>query len=370
VLSLAAGGPWLQVPAATTPEATTGSHLPAPAPPAEPAYWPPEDARELLTVDEPMRRFFATRVDRRNNDSQRLEQIVEALIRPDGLHFTYEFDGIYDAREAFRRRRGSCVSFAFLVTAVAREYGLNVRFQEFDTFQRWNRFDRLIAAVRHTNVRMSTDREVYVVDLRPDFAPPGQDIDARDVVPDARAFAHFYSSAGFFHLLNGDTAGALRLMNLGAACDPKSPIVWSNLGNVYGETGELDRARACYEKSLRLDSSGELALVSLVDLLQRQGGPENQKLADKYERRAQALRLRNPYFHHHLAVQSGEAGDWAAVEQHVRQAIRLKGNEPMFYELLVQALRQLGRQAEAERAEVRLAKLRTELATTWERVAQ
>jgi tetratricopeptide (TPR) repeat protein len=355
------------VPAATAPETKA---LAAAAVVAEPAYWPPEKDSELLTVNQPMRSFFADRVDRRNNDSRILEQIVEAIVRPDGLHFTYEFDGIYDAREAFRRRRGSCVSFAFLLIAVARDYGLDVRFQEFDTFQRWNRFDRLIAAMRHTNVRANTGRDTFVVDLRPDLAPPELTLDTQYVVSDQRAFAHFYSSAGFCHLLKGDQVGALRLMNLGAACDPSSPIVWTNLGNVHVLAGDLDQARTCYEKSLELDGRGDQVLVSLVDVLRKQGGPENLKLAEKYNRRAETLRLRNPYYHYQLALQAERAGDWAAVEQHVRQAIRRKGNEAMFQELLVQALRQLGRTDEAQRAEARLAKLRTDLAATWESVLQ
>lgn len=330
----------------------------------EPAYTPPENARELLTFDEPMRQFFSTRVDRRQAEAVRLQQIVVAILRPDdGLGFTYDSNGTSDARETFRRRRGSCVSFAFLVMAVAREYGLAAQFQEFETRQRWNRFEQFLASIRHTNVRVVTSGgEVFVVDLRPDLAPPEWATDNRFVVPDKRAFAHFYSTAGFFRLVGGDVAGAQHLMDLGATCDPKSPIVWANLGNVYAETGDLAKARSCFEKSLKLDSHGELALVSLVGVLRRLGGPEELKLADKYEKRAQTLRLGNPYYHHHLAEDAQTAGDWAGVETHVRQAIKLKDDEPLFHEMLVQALRQLGRAAEAERAAARLAKLRARLA--------
>lgn len=325
------------------------------------AYWPPENSPDLLAVDEPMKLFFAARVDRRSEESERLKQIVTAIVGPEGLNFGYEADGTCDAREAFRRRRGSCVTFAFLVMAVAREYGLNAQFQEFDTLQLWNRFDRFVASVRHTNVRVVTPGMVFVVDLRPDCAPALVSSD-QYVVADKRAFAHFYSTAGFFRLVHGDAPGALRLMNRGAECDPRSRIVWANLGNVHAERGELAEARACFEKSLKYDRRGELALVCLVDVLRRQGGPEELKLADKYEQRAQALRLRNPYYHYHLAGQAQAAGDWARAEQHLQQAIKLKADEPVFHELLVQALRQLGRAADAERAEAKLAKLRKGLA--------
>ena len=329
---------------------------------AEPAYWPPETGRELLAVDEPMRSFFSARVNRWKTDSERLRQIVEAIVRPEGLHFAYEADGIYDAREAFRRRRGSCVSFAFLVVAVARTYGINAQFQEFDTFQDWNRFDRFIAGVRHTNVRIATFEEVFVADLRPDFAPQSMPDTPRYVVRDATAFAHFYSTAGFFHLVNGDRDGALRLMNLGAATDARSRIVWANLGNLHLVNGDLGLARTCFEKSLRLDLRGDLTLVCLVEVLRRQGGAEDLKLADKYEHRAEALRERNPYYHDYLAGQAQSRGEWAAAEKQLRQALRLKDDEPIFREQLVAVLRQLGRADDARREEARLAKLRVRLA--------
>ncbi|MBX3738146.1 MAG: tetratricopeptide repeat protein [Candidatus Didemnitutus sp.] len=324
----------------------------------EPSYFPPEDARELLRLDEPMRRFFAERVDRRAAHAVILQQIVAAIVRPTDLGFAYASDGLYDARESFRRRRGGCVSFAILVAAVAREYGVAVQFQEMDTAARWNRFEGFVASVRHTNLRLVDATHIYTVDLRPDLGRADDGSGSALVVPDRRAFAHFYSTAGFFRLVAGDTAGALRLMKLGTECDAKSCFVWANLGQLYARTGDLPQARDCLEQSLRLDRHGEMVLVCLVDVLRRQGGVENLKLAEKYERRAQAMRVRNPYYHFNLAVVAQDTGDWQAVERHVRQAMRLKDDEIMFHELLVEALRRLERTADAQRAEARLAALR------------
>lgn len=331
--------------------------------PADTAYWPPEEGRELLALDEPMHRFFSARVDPKCPDGERLAQIVAAVLRPEpeGLGFAYEPEGTCDAREAFRRRRGNCQGFSFLVLAVARQYGLQARFQDIGTFQRWNRYDRFIAAVRHTNVRVAVGLEDYIVDLRPDLGRPSF-ASERYVVSDKRAFAHFYSTAGFFRLVRGDCAGALRLMRLSSETDPGSAIVWSNLGNLYVQMGELSEARQCFEKSLHLDARTEESLVGLVHVLRSQGGPEELKLAAKYERRAQAYRERNPYHAYHLADQARLRGDWAEAEQRLRRAIRLKDDEPLFHEELVALLRQTGREKEALRAEARLTKVRNRLA--------
>lgn len=328
---------------------------------ADRGYWPPEDTRQLLAMDEPMQRFFDARVESTGTESERLLAIVDAIVRPDGLGFAYEAEGTYDAREAFRRRRGNCASFAFLVAAVARAQDLPVQFQDIEAFQRWDRFGHFIASVRHTNVRMATDRAIYVVDLRPDQAP-AQVSDTRYVVRDERAFAHFYSTVGFFRLVRGDTAGALRLMELGAATDPRSPVVWSNLGNVHAQRGDLAGARSCFERSLRLSSRDMAALGGLVGVLQRQGRPEDAGLLAKYGRRVDAYRARNPYYHFHLAKDAAAGGDWAAAEKSLRRAIRLKDDEDLFREELAAALRHLGRLGEAEKEESRLADLRARLA--------
>jgi len=328
---------------------------------ADLGYWPPRSARDLLVFDESMRRFFASRVNPDSPEGERLEQIVAAILRPEGLGFAYEAEGTYDAREAFRRRRGNCQGFSFLVVAAARAYGLRARFQDFGSYQRWNRFDRYVASVRHTNVRVNAGLEDYVVDLRPEVGRPSF-ASSRYVVSDQRAFAHFYSTAGFFRLVQQDGAGARQLMQWAAELDPGSAIVWSNLGNLQSQNGDLAEARECFEKSLRLDARSEESLVGLVRVLQRLGGEEELKLAAGYERRVRAYQERNPYYAFALAGQAQLRGDGEEAERRLRRAIHLKGDEPLFHEELIGLLHQAGREKDAQRAEAKLARLRERIA--------
>lgn len=333
---------------------------PAAAPVPGAVYEPSADVRELLAVDDEMRAFFASRVNRHGHEHEILHDIVVAILRPGELGFVYDPEGTYDARETFRRRRGNCQGFAFLAIAMAREYRLRVAFQDIGTLQIWNRFDRFIATVRHTNVRMIGYGEDYIIDLRPDLGRPtfGND---RYVVKDERAFAHFYTTAGFFRLVHGDCEGARRLMQRATEVDASSAIVWSNLGNLHLQLGELAPARASFERSLRIEPKMDDALTGLVRVLRMQGGAADLALAAKHERRAQAYRERNPYYVHHLGLQARARGDAVAAEQLLRRAIRLKKDEPLFHEELVALLRGAGREDEARRAEARLAKVRQEL---------
>src|SRR5512133_2705008 len=66
-------------------------------------YRVPDDWRELLRVDDAMRRYFAARVPRLGDTRGQLDAIVAAILDADGLNYAYCEDGNYDARETFRR---------------------------------------------------------------------------------------------------------------------------------------------------------------------------------------------------------------------------------------------------------------------------
>jgi len=327
------------------------------------AYHAPTDPGELLKIDEPMRRFFGERMLANRQGRDQLRALLESILQPNGLNFTYDGAGTFDARETFRQRRGNCVSFAFLVVAVAREFGYNASFQNASTAERWDRFGNLVVSIRHINARVETGEEAFLIDLQPDPVARSNSSDMQ-VISDARAFAQFYEAAGFFELLHGDTAEAQRYMTLATRTDPGFAGAWCNLATVHRRLGNLAEARACYERSLRADSSFTFALDGYVDVLRSLGSAEDLKVAAKYERRAQAIREHNPYYHQRLAERAQEQGEWSSAEKSLRRAIALKDDDPQFYEQLVTVLRQLGRENDARRATAKLEKLRQRLATT------
>jgi tetratricopeptide (TPR) repeat protein len=333
--------------------------------PPEPAaaYHAPTDPGELLKIDEPMRHFFGERLRPYRQGGDQLRALLDSVFQPNGLNFTYDGAGTFAARETFRQRRGNCVSFAFLVVAVAREFGFHASFQDVPTPERWDRSGNLIISIRHINVRIETGDETYLVDLRPDLAADTGTADMQ-VIRDERAFAQFYDTSGVYELLHGDSAAALRYMTLATTTDPSFASAWSNQASVHTRLGNLAEARACYERSLRADPRYLFALDGYVDVLRRLGSPEALKVAEKYEHRAQAIRERNPYYLQRLAERAQEQGDWAAAEKLLRRAIGLKDNEPQFYEEWATVLRHLGRDDAARRAAAKLEKLQQQLTPT------
>lgn len=335
--------------------------------PPQPPYDPPENWRELLKIDAGMREFFAARIPKHGPDYDRLLAIVSAILQPDGLHFAYDIEATLDPREAFRRRRGNCVTFSMLFVAVARSFGFHVSFQNLDTTEHWDRFGRIVASVQHVNVRIDAWDGGYVVDLRPEMVPPGS-ADALREVTDERAFAQFYNTIGFFRLVHGDEPSALRYMQLATEVDPTCPGAWANTASMHARLGNLAAARTAFERALKLDPQGIIALDGFIAILRRTATSDDLKLADKLDRRARWIRDRNPYFQQHLAEMAQERGDLAEAEKKLRRAIALKNDEPEFYVQWIAVLEKLGRPEDVRRATAKLERLRQQLANASEHI--
>lgn len=318
----------------------------------EAKYQLPENTAELLRLDDEMRAFFASRVRRNCSREERIDAIVAAILTPEGLHFAYESDGVYDVREAFRRRRGNCVTFALLVAAVAREYRIPTAFNVVDIQPHWSRVGELVLESGHINVQVDAGELTYEIDLKL-FADLRRARRSARLVSDERAFAGLYSNAGVYRLADGDRDGARRLLERATIIDPTFASGWSNLGTAYLLAGETERARACYERALG-ERVEPMAAVSGLAWLYREEGRSAE--AARLERTAARYRERNPYYLLTWAREELADGKLEAARRHLARAIRIKGDEPEFYEMMVQLSRGLGREREAQRWERRWAR--------------
>ena len=339
----------LALSASTSSAARAAAPAESPAPPTA-DYRLPDDPAGLLRLDDEMRAFFAARVHPKALLETKLDEIVAAILGEKGLHFSYESAGIYDPREAFRRRSGNCVTFSMLVVAVAREYRIPAVFNEVELLVRWDRVGDLVMERRHINVWVPMGNGGYEVDLKmlADLRSPRS---TTRQIDDERAFAALYSNAGVFRLADGDRAGALHLLKRATEIDPRSPAAWVNLGNAHLITGEFDAARPCYERALAL-APAPLSAISGLAYLHRNAGRLEE--AARLERKATRYRERNPYYL--LALARGEfAGNRPEeARRHLARAINIKDDEPEFYLLMVEVARSLGREREVRRCTSRL----------------
>ena len=332
---------------------------PAPTASAAAAYRLPADPAELLRLNDEMRTFFSARVHRDASLERKLDEIVAAILGEKGLHFRYEVDGVYDVREAFRRRSGNCATFSLLVVAIAREFRIPAEFNEVNILPRWNRSGDLVMEHRHINVWVPTHEGGCEIDLKflADLRATRSSV---HVVPDARAFAALYSNAGVFRLAAGDPAGAFTLLRFATEVDPCAPGAWANLACAYLHASNNEMARCCYTRALAL-APETMAAISGLAYIERKAGRSAE--AAKLERKAAHYRERNPYYLLAVARDELAGGNPEAARRHLARAIRIKSDEPEFYELMVAVARRLGHEREAARWASRLDGLGREVAT-------
>ncbi len=332
---------------------------PAPPPPppaavqAAPFVFPADD-RELLALDDEMRQFFAAHIDAHATQSIRLNQVVIAILGEQGLHFVYDKNGNYSAREAYRRGRGNCLSFSLLAVAVAREYGLTAKFCEVNTYPRWDRFGNLVTEIRHLNVQVWAGMEQFELDPLP-AAERQNPVAAARVVSDARAFAHFYNNLGVARLAAGAAAEAQALFDRALAADSTAAFVWANKGSALRMGGDYTGAEDCLHRAVREDPAELAALSSLANLYAQTG---RAKQAAKWDKKVERYRLKNPYYLGFLARTEFSHGQYREAEGHLRRAIAIKDDEPEFYELRILVAQGLGRTADAQRWAAKLQALR------------
>lgn len=158
-------------------------------------------------------------------------------------------------------------------------------------------------------------------------------------------------------LASGDYASAERAYQQAAQQNPNQALAVVGLGNVALARGQRVQAESLYQRALRMDPGNGSATRGLARLYQDQSAqryaqflatlPPQQRQAfvrapSAGTDYAQLRRLRND------AKQALERQDWAAATALLRQARQRAPNDPWMAADLARALREQGRQAEAD----------------------
>jgi len=258
--------------------------------------------------------------------------------------FPFEYDPrvTLTAREAFRTRRGNCLTFSNLFIAMAREAGLQAWYREVEIPPEWSSVDDTLLVSMHVNAAMSDDGDQYVIDVSRREEKPGDRVRR---LSDREAEAQFYNNLGADALVANDLALAHAYFRKALATEPRLPYVWSNLGVVLRRNGQTADAMLAYETALQLAPDNTVALNNLYTIYDEDGISDK---AASLQARVERNRQRNPYYLHYLAELSAEQHDWQEAIAYSRRAIRLKRDEYRFHYTLAQMQYQAGDRAAAE----------------------
>lgn len=284
--------------------------------------------QDILALTPEMRDFVDQRIKPHFGPKARLRQLTYALMDEGIFEIIYD-EKTFTAEDTFEVRRGNCMSFTNLFVALARYAGLDARFQEVDVPPMWSFAGESFVINQHINVFIDLGYgSTRVIDFNiNDFTT---EFDSR-IVSDRRARAHYFNNLGAEAMLGGDTVNALNYFRQSIWEDSSFSGSWINLGSLYRRDGYVDYAEAAYLRALRADESSLVAMSNLANLYRASG---RNRLADLYAQEVREHRNRNPYYHYYLATDSFKTGDYALAIDHVRNAIRLRDDEPLFYSLL------------------------------------
>ena len=281
---------------------------------------------ELTAVNEEMKAFLRERVPEDLSDQRKSELILGAILT-DGLQLSYSSFKTYSAQETFRTREGNCLSFTNLYVALAREAGLNTRYQEVDMPITWTSRGNIYMYNLHVNALVKLPGREQIIDF--DQGAFNADFPRRPI-SDTAILAQYHNNLSVHWLGEGDLPNAFLHIRAALEIDPETDYFWTTLGTLYRRGGHFPEAEAAYLLAVEINNE-RVAMSNLARLYAQIDEPE---LAAWYRDRVDLFRLKNPYYLFDLAEEAYAGSHYVEAEKLLRRAIRMHRDEPEFYRLL------------------------------------
>lgn len=299
---------------------------------------------DLLALDAPMREFVARYTAGAPTGRERLIRLHRAIRGSATLGIDYDPGAGGTASDVFYRGTANCLSYASLLVAMAREAGLDARYQWLDLRPQWTRSGERVLVRLHVNVDVNLKRgERFMADIDP--LSPTQVTGSR-LIADSDAQALHHSNIAMLALAGGDIEqawfNAVRALQL----SPDMAHLWVNVGAVYRAAGQFRAAQDSYLQALLLDPGEHSAMNNLVVLFRMEGREQESAY---WEARVARYRNANPYYHAWLGDEASGAGNWEEARRHYEQAVALSSGDSRLLYSLGQVHWQLGDQVAASR---------------------
>ncbi len=300
------------------------------------------DTSELLYLPTSITAYFDPHLLSVKRTEQKARLLHSMLLSPAFLDIDYDRSRSLTAAQVFDLRQANCISYANLYIALARHYGLNASYQMLASFPEWNREGDIILMDIHINshIQLSSNREMHVDISRVyQWRPLGQ-YGKPEVISDHQATALFYNNLAMDKYAANDLRTSWGHLVTAIALAPELDILWSNLGMIYRVNQQIKEAESSYLIASQINPKSYSALTNLAALYQQVGNDDNYQ---HYIARLEALKAKNPYFYVHLARVAEQENKVTKAIAYMKQAIRLKEDEPGFTRYIEQLYNKLER---------------------------
>lgn len=282
---------------------------------------------EILDLSPQMIEFVEQNVGGGLNPPARLHRLLVAVLGEENFELQYD-DSTRTASQTFRDHRGNCLSFTNMFLAMARYLDLEANYQEVEVPPDWSLDGESFLLSKHVNVFLDLGIMERVVDFN------GYDFKIsfdKNIISDERGRAHYFNNLGVEHMFHGDSVVAYAHFRQSLREDRFFSPAWVNLGILHRREGYPDYAETAYRKALKTEGNNLVAMSNLANLYYEMGRLEE---AEKYEKRVESHRMRNPYYRYMLANADFTNGDYRSAIEHLEYAIDKRDNEDRFFSLM------------------------------------
>lgn len=286
----------------------------------------PLTRQEIFTLSPQMRRWLAVDAAAALHSRGPQRGLFDALFGHGRLRLDYDGARTRTAAEAFADRAGNCLSLVVLTAAFARELGLEVRFQEIEGAQAWERRSTIDFAIGHVNLAIGRVVSLQGLGLHSeswmtvDFEPVPEGGHALvTVVDESRIVAMVHNNRAAEALASGRLAEAFAHARAAVTVDPEFAHAYNTLGVVWRQQGDLDRAQAALQHAVAIDVRHVGAMANLAGLYEARGAAGD---AQAWRERARRVMPREPLREFDEGLRALAAGDARAARQRLERARR------------------------------------------------
>ena len=292
---------------------------------------PPIEHADLLRTTPEMSAFVEQYAEAERGGQSRAWALAYAALDPYVLEFSYDPRVTLTADEAFRRRRGNCLTFSAMLVAMAREAGLQAHFQEVIIPPNWSAVNDTVLVSKHVNAVVTDQGRNYAIDVSRRKTSPREIIRP---LSDSEAQAQYYNNLGADALVREELGLAYANFTRALEIQPGLAYIWSNIGVVFRRNGQTADAMFAYRTALQYDPDHKASLNNLHTIYTEEGEfGAAAELAARVERN----RRKNPYYLLYLAEVASEEQRWSDAIELLDRAIRIDEGEYRFHYALAQA---------------------------------
>jgi tetratricopeptide (TPR) repeat protein len=200
--------------------------------------------------------------------AERLWRLQQALVDRRDFGFERDLGGTFTAAEAFRERRGNCVSFTNLFIAMGRSLGISLNASLVKRRPESEKHGELVVVYSHMVAVRPRGRVAQVYDFWGQGADPSAELAP---LSDVDVAGIGFGNAGVGKLEHGDVVGAAADFETAVRLAPALPGLWANLGLARWRSGDEEGALGAYAQGLAIDAGSAPVLQNLALLFSETG---------------------------------------------------------------------------------------------------